>query len=378
MISGLLLSPKRVILFIGFFWGLFWVYWFGFSFQYYSLTYLIPVVSFIFAMIVLVFTIPLAYIKQIWLRALLIFLFSFTVQFDTNWIQPEYMLVYSYFGVQKWQFGIILFALALFWTLYHDNKFSNYKKFAPLPLLLLLLSGNYSALTSEEKNLLPLKIKLYDTNIQQDRKWSSKERLNIIQENLAAIDSAINKEYDVIVLPESAFPLYMNHYPHIQKELEKRAHNINIVTGALLQEREDGKHAKNFNVTYIFTPDKTVIAKKTLLVPFGEYIPLPIFLQEWVNQTFFDGISDFVTAKDPTYIDINGTQFLNAICYEALCEEMFVSHPKYMIATSNNGWFLPSTEPTHQKIMMQYLSNKYGTIIYHSANRAGTGIILPQ
>jgi len=108
---------------------------------------------------------------------------------------------------------------------------------------------------------------------------------------------------------------------------------------------------------------------------------LPSFLKEWVNKTFFDGESDFVTADKKSYYDINGTKFLNAICYEALCESMYInedgSHPHYIIAISNNGWFLPSSEPTFQKIMIQYFANKYHTTVYHAANRAGSGIIKP-
>lgn len=366
-LSGLLIAPKRAILSAAFFIAFFWIYWFGFSFQYYSLTYLIPFVSIGLGVIMLIFALPLAYSKNIFLRALLIFLWSLSVQFDTNWIQPEYMLVYSYFGVQKYQFLFILLALALFLQFRESKK-------AYIALLLLIPSLH---IPKTEHQHSELKIKLYDTKVMQDYKWNPVNRKAIVRDNLKAIDNAIKENYNVVVLPESAFPMFLNYYPWIINKLQKKSTDITIITGALLVE---GK--KHYNVTYIFKQGKVTIAKKTLLVPFGEYVPLPEFLKDWVNKTFFDGESDFVTADKKTYFDINGTTFVNAICYEALCEEMYMdengSNIKNMIAISNNGWFLPSSEPSFQKIMMQYFANKYGTTIYHSANRAGSGIIYPH
>lgn len=363
-LSGLLIAPKRAILSAGFFIAFFWIYWFGFSFQYYSLTFLIPFVSIALGIIMMLFTLPLAYSKNIFLRALLIFLWSLFIQFDTNWIQPEYMLVYSYFGIHKYQFVLILLSLALF--LHFRESKNSYFAF-----LLLLPALHFP---QEQTHSSKLNIKLYDTKVMQDYKWDIRNRKAIVMDNLKAIDDAKEEGYSVVILPESAFPMFLNYYPKIIDKLKEKSEDITIITGALLSQKR-----KHFNVTYIFNRGEVTIAKKTLLVPFGEYVPLPGFLKDWVNRTFFDGESDFETANEKTYFDINGTTFVNAICYEALCEEMYIdkngSSVKNMIAISNNGWFLPSTEPTFQKIMMQYFANKYGTTIYHSANRAGSGII---
>jgi len=112
-----------------------------------------------------------------------------------------------------------------------------------------------------------------------------------------------------------------------------------------------------------------------ILVPFGEYVPLPKFILGWVNETFFDGASDFVTASKPTDFVINSITFRNAICYEATSKEIYEDNPRYIIATSNNGWFYPSIEPTLQKLLMRYYATKSHSVIYHSANQGGSGII---
>ena len=117
------------------------------------------------------------------------------------------------------------------------------------------------------------------------------------------------------------------------------------------------------------------IAKKLILVPFGEYIPLPKFAQDYINDTFFSGQSDFLTAEKPTDFTIKGEVFRNAICYEATCQEIYEGDVKFVIATSNNAWFAPSIEPTLQNLLMRYYARKNGVTIYHSANYKGTGVV---
>ena len=46
-----------------------------------------------------------------------------------------------------------------------------------------------------------------------------------------------------------------------------------------------------------------------------------------------------------------------------------------MIVLSNNGWFVPSTEPTLQKLLLLYYNKKYDTTIYHSINMSPSYII---
>ena len=112
-----------------------------------------------------------------------------------------------------------------------------------------------------------------------------------------------------------------------------------------------------------------------VLVPFGEYIPLPKFAQKIINDTFFSGQSDFIQAEKPTDFTIKGQKFRNAICYEASCQEIYEGDVKFVIATSNNAWFAPSIEATIQNLLLRFYARKNGVTIYHSANYKGTGIV---
>ncbi len=355
-------AERSVVLGAGFFIGLLWFYWIGFSFEYYNVTYMIPLVSFGFGIVYLLFFGVLALTNRIWLRALLLFGLSFVEPMDFNWMVPELLFLDSYLGMTKMDLGITLAVLTFVLTCKHPWRYG--------ALLLLLFAAGTPH--HSDPVMPPLKIKTVATDLSQELKWKSALEPRITQSNLDAIEHAIDEGYELVILPESAFPLFLNLRPDLLEILREKSHRIAIVTGALLYEA-----GNNYNVTYHFEAGRMDVAKKMVLVPFGEYIPLPAFMRDYVNRTFFDGASDYLSADSPTDFIIAGTPFRNAVCYEATCDELYAAQPRYMIATSNNAWFMPSIEPTLQHLLLRFYARKHHTVIFHAANAAGTGIIRP-
>ena len=351
--------PKKSILIAGAFIGLLWFYWIGYSFEYNGVGWMTPIITFSFAVIYMLFFGVLAFTNKVYIRAILLFGLSFFEPFDWNWLQIELLFVDSYIGVMKYQLILVLVAL----TLPAYVK----KPYTYLPLALIIFAFNFNTPVQKDS---PLKVKLVATDIKQEEKWLRESKLPIINQNLADIQKAIDDGYDVVVLPESCFPLYMNKYPPLSKTLKELSMHISIVAGALHRENN-----KNYNVTYFFENGNVAFAKKMVLVPFGEYVPLPKFAQKWVSDFFFDGQADFVQAKEPTDFTIKGIKFRNAICYEATCQEIYEGDVDFVLATSNNAWFKPSIEPTIQKLLLRYYGRKNGVTIYHSANWSGTGVV---
>lgn len=358
-LAFLLYIPKRAVLIAGFFIGLLWFYWIGYSFEYNGVGFLTPFITFAFAIIYMLFFGVLALTNSVIIRAVLIFLLSFFEPFDFNWLQIELIFVDSYIGVFKYQLALVLLSLSL--LKYIKEPYRYY------PLFLILLALNFN---QYEQSDAPLKIKLVSTDIKQEDKWLYENKKKIIKENLDQIKEAIKDDYDVVVLPESTFPLYMNRHTELQNSLKELSNEISIVTGALLRE---GKN--NFNVTYFFENGEVQIAKKMVLVPFGEYVPLPKFAQRIINDYFFAGQADFMTGDEPTDFIIKGVKFRNAICYEATCQEIYNGDVNFVIATSNNAWFAPSIEPVLQNLLLKYYARKNGATIYHSVNWNGSGVI---
>ena len=98
-----------------------------------------------------------------------------------------------------------------------------------------------------------------------------------------------------------------------------------------------------------------------------------------INNIFYEGASDYSKALAPTDFIIKGEKFRNAICYEATTDKIFenLNDTKYMIAISNNAWFIPSIEPTLQDLLLKYYSKKYGVMIFHMVNGSPNKIYRP-
>lgn len=352
--------PKRSILFAGFFIGIFWFYWIGYSFKYNGVGYLEPFISLAFGFIYMLFFSPLAFSQKSYIRAILLLLLSFVEPMDFNWLVMQLPLVDTFFGLSRYHFVALLIALALFLEF-------GFKKISLISLVFLALALNF---TPPKQQDAPLKIKLIQTDISQNIKWSKDNLQKTVDGVFSEIKKAIDDGYDIILFPESALPLFLNHQPLVELNLLDLSNSIGIVVGSLYE--EDGQ---NYNVTYAFDNGIRLLAKKMILVPFGEYIPLPSFLRDRVNNYFFGGASDFKTASKPTDFTLRGVKFRNAICYEASREELYADSPRFMLASSNNAWFSPSIEPTLQKLLISFYARKYNTTVYHSTNYLGAGVI---
>ncbi len=359
----MLLKIDKISMFwSGFFIGIFWFWWIGLSFRFYDLSYLIPFViigiGLIYGVVfrlIAIFGFPLY-------RALFIFLLSFFAPFGFNWLKPELTLLHSYFNTEYLSYALFLTALII-----GLSAKKVYKLLAIIPLFLSTIQTDY--IPPKET----LKIKLSSLNIPQNIRWEERYLKFILAKNYGEIKTAIKENYDVVILPESAFPLYLNLNDKNLKILKTLSKKITIVTGAL-----KFKENNFYNSSYLFEDGKLVkIADKVVLVPFGEEVPFPKFISDMVNKIFFDGAKDYTKEKNPQDLIIKGEKFRNAICYEATTDKIYEGDPKRVIAISNNAWFTPSTEPTLQKLLMQLYAKRYKTTIYHSANGGISSVIKP-
>jgi len=352
---------KKELFGSGFFIGIFWFWWIGYSFVYYNLSYLIPVIIIGIGIVygLLFFIIGLS--NNIFYKVICIYTLSFIEPFGFNWFKIELPFINSYIGNSKIEFLIIIIISAIF-VKYKDR----YKKsisllyFAIVCILILFNTNNEKSINKPN-----LKIYQYQSNIAQDKKWEKKYKRNIINDNFKNIDKAIQNNYELIILPETAFPLVLNHQKNIQNQLLEKSKEIAIITGALYE-----KNNQLYNSTYLFQNNTIQVAHKVVLVPFGEAVPLPEKLRDWINNVFYDGAQDYKTAKEATTFEIKGFKFRNAICYEATTDTIYKNlDTPYVIAISNNAWFTPSHQPTLQKLLLKYYEKKYNLKILNITNQ---------
>lgn len=381
----LLLQSHTVTWFItGAFIGLFWFWWISLSLIHYEMLWVVPleIILIMLSYGLLFWTISWVSEKlsslsvgccgettpdllTLFLKATGLLVISYLHPFSFDWLKPELMFVESYIGIEKWQFAIVLLSIILsIWR----------GQFLYL-IFVVLASGSFSNITSPttiksiENNLEKIQIVTTHTSVQD--KWNESLHQKQFDAVLEIIDQAIKDKKSLIILPESVFPIFLNRSKELLVLLEEKAKHIAVVIGALYWDGETPR-----NSTYIFTEGKIQIANKVVLVPFGESNPLPDFLSDWVNRVFYDNAIDYKASTEISDYCIDGTTYRNAICFEATSEKLYVGKPQHMIVLSNNGWFIPSIEPSLQKLLLQYYSKKYGTDIYHSVNMSDSYVIM--
>src|SRR5574344_1530854 len=357
----LLTIPKNSLFFAGFFTGIFWCNWMAVSLQYYDLTFIFPLVllgiGIVFGIIFYLFAI----IDNVIFRSFAIFIFNSTFEF--NWMKFELLFIDSYFSTSKIAFALILISLTLYIYI---------KKFKYAPLYLLILAINFSNnLNLEEPKI---NISMPQMMINQDLKWQKEYINDLIKNNFIKIEDAIKENKDLMILPETAFSVVLNRKPEILNKLIELSYNIDIIVGALYVENREV-----FNASYHFFNGNYEIAKKVVIVPFGEEIPLPKFFVDLINDIFYNGATDYSKASSPTDFIIQGEKYRNAICYEGTTDKIFedLGDTKYMVVISNNAWFIPSIEPTLQDLLLKYYSKKYGVMIFHTVNGSPNKIYRP-
>ena len=336
----------------GFFIGIFWFWWISLSFRYYNLTWLIPIIILLIGIgYGLIFWIidKLFFKFSTYLWALfIIFGFDYIKPFTFDWLKFEVLFASTFLAPIK----IVMILLIL------EIIFNKKKRYILTSIFLIIATF----IKPQEVKMPNLKIKLVSTYIPQDKKWNKKYIPIEIKNNIEYIKNAINKHYDVVVLPESAFPIFLNLHPALMQKLKKLSSKITIITGALHY-----KNKKFYNSTYIFKNQKVIILDKHVLVPFGEYIPFPIFQKE-INKIFFNNASDYDISKNFGIFSIKNYKFINAICYEATIKDLYKLSPHYVIAISNMAWFMPSIAPIIQKLLIKSYALQYKKIIFHSLN----------
>jgi len=359
----LLIIPKRSLFIAGLVTGMLWCNWMAVSLQYYDLVYLTPVliigIGIVYGIIFYLF----ALYDRLTFRIITIFAFTFTAPFGFSWMKFELMFIDSYIGISKQDLLLILFSFYLI------IKLKRFKVLGLIPLLFTINLGKGMYIQNPTA-----KIYMPQMDVKQDLKWQ-KEYQNVLHEkNFEEINNGINQKNDLVVLPETAFTIVLNRNANLLERLKEASQKIDIITGALYVEDK-----QIYNASYHFSKGEIKIAKKVVLVPFGEEIPLPKFFVDLINKTFYNGAQDYSKASEPTDFNIKGEKIRNAICYEATSDKIFenLGDTQYMIAISNNAWFIPSIEPTLQHLLLKFYSRKYDVTIFHVANGSPNRIYRP-
>jgi apolipoprotein N-acyltransferase len=273
-------------------------------------------------------------------------------------------------------FGIsflIVFTSALVFSLVAANN----KQKLYLSIIIILtwswgwLAGSVNWTTPTEESI---SVALIQGAIPQKIKWRPDMRQPTMDlyKNL----TQPNAHNDLIIWPEAAIPIYYNQAQSFIESLQEttRKNNNNLLAGIPIYEKNTDNY---YNGVVFFGKDVSFYYKKHL-VPFGEYLPLKILLNKFV-EFFKIPMADFSTGPDvPPILDAGRYKIGISICYEdAFGNEVIQALPEagLLVNISNDAWFGDSTAPHQHLQMARMRAMETGRYLLRATNTGVTAII---
>lgn len=157
-----------------------------------------------------------------------------------------------------------------------------------------------------------LRVSLLQGNVAITEKWNAGKISDILHHYVDLI-LRTPPNTQLIVLPETAFPVFQTEIPGLIAQLQRWSamHHKILLIGV----PEDTGH-KYYNAAMEI--DGTAPLRwyrKEHLVPFGEYIPMPSLLTSLVHH-FLPGLGSFSSGHGPYVLPVDGQKAGITICYE--------------------------------------------------------------
>jgi apolipoprotein N-acyltransferase len=220
----------------------------------------------------------------------------------------------------------------------------------------------------------PLSVALLQGNIPQEIKWTDEGlRATLITYR----DLALASDARLIVLPETALPLFLHDVP--PDYLGGLAAHAKRNRGDVLigvPEREPG--GAYFNSVVSLGTASMQSYRKWHLVPFGEFIPLRPVLA-WIVGVLSIPLQDFTPGtREPHPLEVAGERVAVNVCYEdAFGEEIIRQLPAatLLVNVSNVAWFGRSIAPRQHLQISQARALETGRYMLRATNTGMTAVI---
>ena len=214
--------------------------------------------------------------------------------------------------------------------------------------------------------------------------------IQLIRLRQRSIDLA-RRGAELVVWPEGSYPSAyprerLMDYPGSDPRTASADLTVPLLMGSLTERTWD--HAR-FNSALAFAPGGRLVGRydKTVLVPFGEYLPrLADF--PWVRR-LLPGLGPGLRAGEsgaaPIVIDVRqGRQPLQLgilICYEDILSGATqlagAQHPEFFVNVSNDAWFDSSQETWMHLAAAVYAAVEQRTSLVRAVNPGGSALIEP-
>jgi apolipoprotein N-acyltransferase len=223
----------------------------------------------------------------------------------------------------------------------------------------------------------PVTVSLLQGNIAQEMKW----RNDKISSTLSAYRDLVSaSDARLIILPETALPLYLHEVPPDYLEslaARARSNRGDVLIG--VPERSNVRDYYNSVLSLGTAPSQ--VYRKSHLVPFGEFIPLkPLF--GWFMEVVQIPLLDFARgAETQQPLAVAGQRVAVNICYEDAFGTEIIRHlpqATLLANVSNVAWFGRSIAPQQHLQISQTRALETGRYMLRATNTGMTAIIDPH
>lgn len=316
---------------------------------------------------------------------------QFPVMLGHPWIIfGEYLGLANIGGIPLYTF----FSLIIIHQLIQFFKSKTINKFHIAIVLLFIILNPIINLTKESSNKKELNLRFVQANI------SSFLKVDAEKGTYASVGEVISRygklsledskeKLDLILWPETAYPysidrdkknIELTEIPSLFQDIAQK-HDADLFIGGYDHKyTRDDYYLSEYNTNFHISPEGNLkdAYHKHILIPFGETLPLPDFINEKLAK-YLRNISFFARGDNYPLFEIkNGMRFINTICYEVLKPEFVRDYlnsidkrPHALINLTNDSWYGDTSEPEQHLFLTLWRAIEFDLPIIRSTN---TGI----
>jgi apolipoprotein N-acyltransferase len=218
-------------------------------------------------------------------------------------------------------------------------------------------------------------VRLIQPNAPQHEKWDPDKIQRFYNRQLAFTAAGEGARPDLVVWPETAVQVWLNHAGPTLAEISRAAEGAPVVLG-LQRYDDDGPRFFNSLVHVEAGGSVSAVYDKHHLVPFGEYMPFGDLLAEW-------GIHGLASTEGQAYSAGPGARVIDMgdlghalplICYEGVFARDLRAAPEradFLLLITNDAWFGKISGPYQHLAQARLRSAEMGLPMIRVAN---TGI----
>ncbi len=295
--------------------------------------------------------------------------------------QIEYLTLIQnaeYLGIYGICFWIVAVNVAFFKLIKRKN--TKYQLLTTLLFILPWITGMAIFPEIKRNGEDGLSIASIQPNVKLKQKWQGS-----IQDNLNHLlnlsQSAIDRDINLIIWPESALPVYLlqSGKQYLKRIKESLGNHSTLITG--IPYADFSNNNKNIYNSAVSINNKGVqdIYHKMQLVPMAEYVPWSKTIS--ILGNFNLGQGNFSKGNNIVMFKKNKIQFGTVICFESTFPWIFRDYAQQgaelMIIVTNDGWYETPPEPQQHAKQSIYRAIETRRPIIRCAN-TGISMVIDQ